>query len=215
MALLTKWSVRDIQAAITRAFRNDREIFAPNISWGFFKQKGMEADLLRLHDGLLDEFEIKRSREDFLADFRKPVFHADIRVTRLTYVLPEAMASDWLRDYCAEHYKEFKRAFTFWFYREADCEVISPHMTNGIPWDSSFVSQKYLTEEMTAYINAHDPQTPYYRRLFLEEERELLRLVAIRFWSREREAFGQREIERKKGEQHEKEETHTGSGTED
>jgi len=56
MALLTKWEVRDIQAAVTAAFRNAREVFAPNISWGFFKQKGMEADLLRLHDGQLDEF---------------------------------------------------------------------------------------------------------------------------------------------------------------
>jgi len=154
--------------------------------------------------------EIKRSKEDFLADFRKPVFHADVRITRLVYVIPEALASDWLRDYCAAHYKEFKRAFTFWFYREADCSVISPHQTNGIPWDSRFVSQKYLTEDMTAYINANDPQQPYYRRLFLEEERELLRLVAIRFWSREREAFGQKVQTLNKGETHEKEETDKG-----
>ena len=113
--LETKWSVRDIQAAVVGYMRSDD--FVPNVSFGFFQ--GMECDLVQVSDSdRLHEFEIKRSWGDFRADFRKKRFHDDVRICRLTFVLPESFAGDRLRKFCAENYQTFKREFDFLFYVE-------------------------------------------------------------------------------------------------
>lgn len=187
--LLTKWDVADIQTAITLEHRTSNALFMPNISFGFFRQKSMEADLLQLRGRRLEEYEIKRSREDFKADFKKPEFHSDVRILALHFVLPEAMAGEWLKSFCEKNYKTFKRAFDFMFYREYDCSIIKPEYHNGHKVDPKFTTRYYLTDDMIAYIKAHDPSTPYYRRLFAEEISELFRLVTIRYWTHARSRF--------------------------
>lgn len=185
-ALETKWSVRDIQRAIVAYTHNDNSI--PNVAWGFFGR--MECDLVQVTDSdRIHEFEIKRSWSDFMADFKKARFHDDIRICRLTFVLPESFAGDRLKKFCAEHYAEFKREFDFLFYTEGDrCEITQGQWVTTDGWRSQYVLQEpfrtgtYITEEMLKTIRKNDVAAPYRRRLFTEELARLYRLGVIRLW---------------------------------
>lgn len=180
--VMTKLSVEDIQYAIWRSLGGGSTECIPNVSFGFFKSKSMESDLLYITPyRYLHEFEIKRSWSDFLADFKKPVFHSDVRIMHLTFVLPVALAGDGLRVWCEENYKSFRRSFDIWFYDE-EAKVYRPNVfTNG-----KFCSRTYLTEDMENYINHRDADLPYRRRLFAEELSELYRLCMVRYWNRYR-----------------------------
>lgn len=193
--LETKWSVRDIQRAIVVYTHNDNSI--PNVAWGFFGR--MECDLVQLTDSdRIHEFEIKRSWGDFLADFRKARFHDDIRICRLTFVLPESFAGDRLKKFCADHYAEFKREFDFLFYKEGDkCEIAQGRWAPVDGWRSQYVvpeqfrTDTYITEEMLETIRKNDVAAPYRRRLFTEELAKLYRLGVIRLWHWPQEEKGE------------------------
>lgn len=184
-SLATHWSVAEIQAAIVAHTRNPVSI--PNVAFGFFGS--IECDLLQVTDSrYIHEFEIKRSWSDFLADFRKVHFHDDVRIKRLTYVLPTAFADDRLRKFCAERYGTFRRAFDFLFYREDECEIVKPvyiptddHRTR-FDFPPQYQTATYLTAEMLAVVNANDAALPFRRRLFTEELAQLYRLGVIRLW---------------------------------
>ena len=183
----TRWSVAEIQAAVVRYVRSDDCI--PNVSFGFFGN--MECDLVQVTDSTrLREFEIKRSWSDFLADFRKARFHDDIRISRLTYVLPVSFADERLRTFCADKYTTFKRAFDFLFYREDVCAIVKPvyiptddHRTR-FDFPPQYQTATYLTDAMMETVNANDTARPFRRRLFLEELAKLYRLGTIRLWHR-------------------------------
>lgn len=185
----TRWSVRDIQRAIVRYTGNHNSI--PNVAWGFFGR--MECDLVQLSDSnRIHEFEIKRAWSDFLADFKKRRFHDDLRICKLTFVLPESFAGDRLKTFCAEHYQEFEREFDFLFYREhgETCHIADRHWDekgcNGshlVP-EERFRTDTYITPEMAQVIRANDKAAPYRRGLFLEERAKLYRLGTIRLWHR-------------------------------
>ncbi len=188
----TKWSVRDIQRAIVRYTGNDESI--PNVSFGFFGR--MECDLVQLSDSnRIHEFEIKRSWGDFLADFKKRHFHDDVRICRLTFVLPESFAGDRLRRFCAEHYQEFEREFDFLFYVEhgAVCHITDRHWEEKGYNGSHFVPEEryrtdtYITTDMLKVIRANDRAAQFRRGLFLEERAKLYRLGTIRLWHRHNE----------------------------
>lgn len=186
--LLTNFSVQDIQCAI-KATKDPRTVCIRNVAWGFFKN--IEVDLLtESQEGWLTDYEIKRSKEDFLADFKKKNYHNDIRIKNLVYVLPDALANDWLKNWCAENYKDFKRSFSFKFYNSIgdDC-----YIHNDFEWKvckegfyqqkkvyNEFYTTNFLTPEMTAEINDRDPLFGYRRRLFLEEKVKLYRLAIIK-----------------------------------
>lgn len=197
MALLTKWEVGDIQASIVESMtaggRVCDALFMPNISFGFFKAKGMECDLLHIYgNNRLEEFEIKRSREDFVVDFKKQCFHDDVRITRFSYVLPEALAGDWLKGFIIERYKTFRRMFNLVFYREYDCSIIKACHQNKYVVDPKFTLGHYFTQDMVDYVNDHDPAWRYRRGLFTEELCTLYRLTTIRFWQHECSDFRER-----------------------
>ena len=186
--LLTDFSVRDIQRAI-KATKDPKTVCIRNVAWGFFKN--IEVDLLTESDrGWLTDYEIKRSKEDFLADFKKKHYHDDIRIMHLVYVLPDALANDWLKNWCAENYKNFKRSFEFKFYNSTgdDCRIHDDFEWKWIE-DSyyqrkmvynEFHTSNFLTPEMIADINARDSLYDYRRRLFLEEKVRLYRLAIIK-----------------------------------
>lgn len=190
-SLETRWSVAEIQAAVVRHTGND--VAVPNVSWGFFDR--MECDLVSVtSEAYIHEFEIKRSWGDFLADFRKARFHDDVRIARLTYVLPAAFACDRLRKFCEERYATFKRAFDFLFYREDECAIVKPvyiptddHRTR-FDFPEQYRTSTYLTDAMLEVVNANDATRPYRRRLFTEELMKLYRLGVIRLWHRTRDA---------------------------
>ena len=185
--LETKWSVSDIQRAIVQYTRNDESI--PNVSFGFFK--GIECDLVQVTGaGYLHEFEIKRSWSDFVADFRKKRFHDDVRVSQLTFVLPESFAGERLKKFCAERYGEFKRYFDFLFYEEGGdaCRLARAMPVTVDSWrvtylpEERFRTETYITAEMARTIRGNDAAEPYRRKLFLEELAKLYRLGVIRMW---------------------------------
>lgn len=187
----TKWSVRDIQRAIVAYTHNDNSI--PNVAWGFFGS--MECDLVQLTSSdKIHEFEIKRSWSDFMEDFKKARFHDDIRICRLTFVLPESFAGDRLKKFCEDHYAEFEREFDFLFYTEGDrCEIAQGEWVTTSGWRQQYVvpeqfrTDTYITQEMLKVIRANDKAAPYRRRLFTEELAKLYRLGVIRLWHRQQE----------------------------
>ncbi len=186
--LLTDFSVQDIQRAI-KATKDTMTVCIRNVAWGFFKN--IEVDLLtESREGWLTDYEIKRSKEDFLADFKKKNYHNDIRIKNLVYVLPDALANDWLKNWCAENYKDFKRSFSFKFYNSVgeDC-----YIQKDFEWKLSkklynfqekvyneFHTSNFLTPEMTAEIDDRDHLYDYRRKLFLEEKVKLYRLAIIK-----------------------------------
>jgi len=187
--LATKWSVAEIQRALVTHTGVDESI--PNVSFGFFKR--MECDLVQVTDaGYLHEFEIKRSWGDFMADFKKAHFHDDVRIMRLTFVLPAEFAGERLKKWCADHYKEFKRSFDFMFYLEDGPTCSFPqakwvHVSgyrSALQLPEQFRTETYITPEMAREIHRNDKDAPYRRKLFLEELVKLYRLGVVRLWHR-------------------------------
>lgn len=69
----------------------------PGVSFGFFSTH--EADLVSVtKSGYLTEFEIKRTWQDFLHDFKKHTNHFENKVSCLYYVVP-----DFIADKCLEY----------------------------------------------------------------------------------------------------------------
>ena len=78
----TKLTIDEIELAIVNSgiFNKRGDIFVPNVSWGLLNH---EADMVVMtKSGYLTEIEIKRSWEDFKADFKKPHEHKDERVNK-------------------------------------------------------------------------------------------------------------------------------------
>ena len=76
----TKLTVDEIELAIVNStlFNKRRDIIVPNVSWGLLNH---EADMVIMTpSGYLTEIEIKRSWEDFKADFKKGHKHDDERI---------------------------------------------------------------------------------------------------------------------------------------
>jgi hypothetical protein len=79
-----------MEIAIAKMFGIRQHIIVPNLSWGL---TGMhECDLFLIKkSGVSVEIEIKRSKSDFLADFKKGHNHKDRynRITEFYYAFPE------------------------------------------------------------------------------------------------------------------------------
>lgn len=87
----TKLTVDEIQIALRNSgiWNKRQDIFIPNLSWGLLDY---EADLVIItKSGYLTEVEIKRSWEDFKADFKKNHKHDDPRVYNFHYCVPESI----------------------------------------------------------------------------------------------------------------------------
>lgn len=189
--ILTKYGVDAIQKAVVRACGHDEAI--PNVSFGFFGN--MECDLVVVSDSSrIHEYEIKRSWSDFLADFKKKRFHDDLRICKLTFVVPEAFACDELKVWCERNYDEWKREFDFMFYADDKDAPYIIRRTERIsedparPWayrmdfPERFRTSTYITPEMLEVVRANDRDAPYRRRMFTEELCKLYRLGTIRLW---------------------------------
>lgn len=77
-----------MEVAIAKYFGVRQNIIVPNISWGFLSH---EADMFIIkRSGLTTEVEIKRSKYDLMADFKKRHNHIDKqnRISELYYALP-------------------------------------------------------------------------------------------------------------------------------
>ena len=155
MALATKLEVSDIQLALYNSNQwNKRQyLFVPNVSWGMFSY---ELDLaIMSKDGYVTEIEIKRSWEDFLADFKKKHTHNDERVYYFAYCVPESLA-DKVCEYINNKFEDENERPAVFYYNE-----------DGIIFRSH-----------TGSIF----RPGIHRKLFLEEKYQLARLGMFRFW---------------------------------
>lgn len=87
----TKLTIDEIELAIVNStlFNKRTDIFVPNVSWGLLNH---EADLVIMtKSGYLTEIEIKRSWEDFKADFKKDHQHDDEKVYKFYYCVPSSI----------------------------------------------------------------------------------------------------------------------------
>lgn len=97
----TKLTIDEIELAIVNSgiFNKRNDIIVPNVSWGLLNH---EADMVVMtKSGYLTEIEIKRSWEDFKADFKKGHGHDDVRIYKLYYCVPVS-----IRDKVINHFKE-------------------------------------------------------------------------------------------------------------
>lgn len=81
----------EMELAIARYFGYRQHIIVPNVSWGFFNH---ECDMFLIRkSGYGFEVEIKRSKSDMLADFKKKHNHSDRanRIVQLYYAFPEEL----------------------------------------------------------------------------------------------------------------------------
>jgi len=75
-----------MEIGISKLFGIRTHIIVPNLSWGFVNH---ECDLFILRrSGTAVEVEIKRSKQDLLADFKKGHNHSDCKITELYYAIP-------------------------------------------------------------------------------------------------------------------------------
>jgi len=82
----------DIEVAISKYFGVRQNIIVPNISWGFHWMH--ECDMFIVTKaGIATEVEIKISKSDLLADFKKGHDHKDRegRITYFYYAMPETL----------------------------------------------------------------------------------------------------------------------------
>lgn len=106
----------EIEVAIAQYFGVRKNIIVPNISWGFLSH---EADLFIIkRSGIAVEVEIKISKADLLADFKKKHNHGDKqnRISEFYYAMPKDLylkCKDLIPEYAGiltcERYLDYKK----------------------------------------------------------------------------------------------------------
>lgn len=78
----------DLEKAVVGLLNPRKNAIVPNVSWGLGLRH--ECDLLYLDDkNRFTEVELKVSKYDLLADFKKPHGHISSFISRLAYAVPE------------------------------------------------------------------------------------------------------------------------------
>lgn len=164
----TDLTVREIQRKIVSAYDIRKDIFVPNVSWGYFRTH--EADLVMIHNGYLVEFEIKRSWEDFLADFKKDATHFEGKVFMLYYVVPESIA-DKCWEFIQNH--EWEEPYNR---GPKPCGLMTYDEGKDAP-----VKTRHFGQELSNYTDKSNKEY----KLYLEEQNAIMRLGCMRLWNKQ------------------------------
>lgn len=78
----------EMEEAISRLYGIRKNIIVPNLSWGLSGMHECDVFIVK-SSGYAVEVEIKRTKSDLLADFKKPHGHSDNRIREFFYALPE------------------------------------------------------------------------------------------------------------------------------
>lgn len=144
-----------MEIAIANLFGIRKNIIVPNISWGF----GMhECDVFLIKkSGVAVEIEIKRSKSDLLADFKKGHNHKDRqnRITEFYYAFPENLYES--------------------------CKDLVPENA-GIIVCYRYVDYK-KENRVSATIKRQPKRIKGARKLTLEEQLRVAKLGTMRIWS--------------------------------
>ena len=152
---------------ITGGFRVN--LCVPNVSFGYFSTH--EADLVVVSKaGYITEFEIKRTWNDFLADFRKKTNHFENKVLRMYYVVPENIAEQCMQ-YLCDHY--WDAPFTKGLF-----DIPCPVGLIAYNEDGGFKTRMYAPE-----LNKYTLMSMQAYKLTSEEYMQLARLGVMRLWS--------------------------------
>jgi len=147
-----------MEVAISKLFGIRQHIIVPNLSWGL---TGMhECDLFLIKkSGVAVEVEIKRSKSDFLADFKKRHNHKDRynRITEFYYAFPEDI------------YEKCK-----------DLNMIPEHA--GIITCERWTDYK-KQDRVSAHIKRQPKRIKGARKLTEEEQLKVARLGTMRIWT--------------------------------
>jgi hypothetical protein len=139
----------------------------PNLSWGLLPY---EADFVVISkSGYLTEIEIKRSWEDFKADFKKKHNHDAEQVYYFYYCVPVSIVSK-VKEFLIEKYGE--RHF-----------IGAP----AVLWYDENGGIRRLVDDGQKCFGSHyassvSPNIKH-RKLFLEEQLTVARLGQLRYWS--------------------------------
>ena len=157
----TKLTIQQIHLALRNSglWNKRTDIMIPNLSWGLLPY---EADFVVVSkSGYLTEVEIKRSWEDFKADFKKGHNHDAEQVYYFYYCVPESIL-DRVKSYLEERYPDKFRRPAVLYYDES----------GGI----------HVLRFGTVYAASLSPHVKH-RKLFLEEILTVARLGQLRYWS--------------------------------
>jgi len=143
----------EMEEAISRLFGVRTHIIVPNVSWGL---PGMhECDVFIVKKtGYAVEVEIKRTKSDLLADFKKSHNHDDERIKEFYYALPEK-----LLETCTEFIPEH-------------AGIIS---CGRSPWSNR--------NDVYASIKRNPKPRKGARKLTQEEQFKVAKLGVMRIWS--------------------------------
>lgn len=154
----TKLSIEQIHLALRNCglWNKRSDIMIPNLSWGLLDY---EADFVIISkSGYMTEVEIKRSLEDFKADFHKSHTHDAEQVYYFYYCVPE---------------KIYDKAIDFLRY----CKLGNSNL--------DYPAVLYYTETgqivNTGFGNKYSKGK--HRKLFIEEILQVARLGQLRYWN--------------------------------
>lgn len=104
---MTTLSIEEIEVmlATSKEFDFRRNLFVTNVDWGLLNH---EADVIVMSkNGYLTEIEIKRSKADLRADFKKNHKHNDILIKNLYFCIPTSLKDECLELIKTHNYKVF------------------------------------------------------------------------------------------------------------
>lgn len=156
---MKKITTQEIEVALANFINPRVNLVVPNVSWGFFNH---ECDMLAVSkSGYATEYEIKISKADLKADFKKEHGHTDHRIKALYYVMPHYMKE------CADLIPEEAGII---FVQE---ETTGYMRSNGERYDKVFLGCRI-------FRHAVESKTPY---KFTDAEKfQIARLGAMRIW---------------------------------
>ena len=165
----TKLTIQQIHLALRDSglWNKRTDIMIPNLSWGLLPY---EADFVVVSkSGYLTEVEIKRSWEDFKADFKKNHNHDAEQVYYFYYCVPVSIVGK-VKEFLMEKYGE--RHF-----------IGAP----AVLWYDENGRIRTLVDDNQRCFGSHyacsvSPNVKH-RKLFLEEQLTVARLGQLRYWS--------------------------------
>lgn len=165
------WSEQQIGTAIYSQFLKLRHLMVvPNCGW-----TGYECDLLAVtNKGQIIDFEIKRTRSDFLADAKKSKW---IDFAPVMNRIGDTKPALWPRRVWKHYYVMPAEIF------KADMIDLMPSKKSGILTFSSIDDRLFIKCEKSAYSN------PDFKDLNTGDLISIARLTSIRFWQQNRGAL--------------------------
>lgn len=165
----TKLTIQQIHLALRNSglWNKRTDIMIPNLSWGLLPY---EADFVVVSkSGYLTEVEIKRSWEDFKADFKKNHNHDAEQVYYFYYCVPVSIISK-VKEFLMEKYGE----------RYSLCAP-------AVLWYDESGNVRVAVDDNQRCFGMHyassiSPNVKH-RKLFLEEQLTVARLGQLRYWS--------------------------------